>query len=128
MVFGGATGTLPVDLGSLAQYIKPSIINLGVTLDPELKFNSQIKAVVKSSFFHLRQLAKIKPILSRQHYEIHTFVTTRLDYCDALYVGVSGYCLWMLNRPLLCLFLNQFLKPNSSPWPLTPSKRSTLST
>lgn len=90
MVFGGTTG--PVDLGSLAPYIKPSITNLGVKVDPELKFDSQIRAVVKSSFFHLRQLAKIKPILSRQHFEtvIHAFVTTRLDYCNSLYVGVSG--------------------------------------
>ncbi|XP_042341014.1 uncharacterized protein LOC121942011 [Plectropomus leopardus] len=49
-----------------------------------------LSSVVKSSFFQLRQLAK--PILSRQHFEtvIHAFVTTRLDYCNALYVGVSG--------------------------------------
>ncbi len=43
-------------------------------------------------FFQLRQLAKIKPYLPRQHFETvtHAFVTTRLDYCNALYVGVSG--------------------------------------
>ena len=92
MVFGGATGIPPVDLGSLAQYIKPNITNLGFKVDTELNLNCQIKAVAKYSFFHLRQLAKIKPILSRQHFEtvIHAFVTTRLDYCNALYVGVSG--------------------------------------
>ena len=61
-------------------------------MDPELNLNSHIKAVVKSSFFHLRQLAKIKPILSRQHFEtvIHAFVNTQLDNGNALYVGVSG--------------------------------------
>ncbi|KAK7156044.1 hypothetical protein R3I94_006195 [Phoxinus phoxinus] len=34
----------------------------------------------------------IKPFLSSQHFErvIHAFVTTRLDYCNALYGGVSG--------------------------------------
>uniref|UniRef100_A0A671UFZ1 Reverse transcriptase domain-containing protein n=1 Tax=Sparus aurata TaxID=8175 RepID=A0A671UFZ1_SPAAU len=92
MVFGGATRTPPSDLGSLAQYIKPNITNLGFKVDPELNLNCQIKAVVKASFFHLRQLAKIKPILSRQHFEtvIHAFVTTRLDYCNALNVGISG--------------------------------------
>ncbi len=44
-------------------------------------------------FFQLRQLAKTKPYLPRQHFEtvIHAFVTTRLDYCNALYVGVSGF-------------------------------------
>ncbi len=92
MVFGGTTGTSLVDLGALAQYIKPTITNLGVKIDSDLKLDSQIRAVVKSSFFQLRQLAKIKPYLSGQHFEtvIHAFVTTRLDYCNALYVGVSG--------------------------------------
>ena len=66
--------------------------NLGVKVDSDLKFDSQIKSVVKSSFFQLRQLAKIKPILQKRHFEtvIHAFVTTRLDYCNALYAGVSG--------------------------------------
>ncbi len=92
MVFGGTTGTPLVDLGALAQYIKPTITNLGVKIDSDFKFDSQIRAVVKSSFFQLRQLAKIKPYLTRQNFEtvIHAFVTTRLDYCNALYVGVSG--------------------------------------
>ena len=80
-----------LDLGSLVQHIKPTITNLGVKMDVDLKLDSQIRAVVRSSYHHLRQLAKIKPILSRQQFEtvIHAFVTTRLDYCNALYVGVS---------------------------------------
>ena len=58
----------------------------------DLKLDSQIRAVVRSSFYHLRQLAKIKQISSRQQFEIviHAFFTTRLDYCIALYVGVSA--------------------------------------
>ena len=81
-----------IDLGSLAQYIKPSITNLGVQVDLELKIDNQIKAVVITSFFHLRQLAKMRPILSRQQFEtvIHAFVTTQLDYCNALFVWVNG--------------------------------------
>ena len=66
--------------------------NLGVKVNADHKFDCQIKAVVKSNFFQLRQLAKIKPVLQRHHFEtvIHAFVTTRLDYCNALYMGVSG--------------------------------------
>ena len=92
MVFGGTSVTLPqVDLVSLAQYHEPIVNNLGVKVDSDLKFDSQIKAVVESSFFQLRQLAKIKPVLQRQQFEtvIHAFVTTRLDYCNALYMGVN---------------------------------------
>ena len=92
-VFGCTSVTLPqVDLVSLAQYHKPIVNNLGIKVDSDLKFDSQIKAVGKSSFFQLRQLAKIKPFLQRQQFEtvIHAFVTTRLDYCNALYMGVGG--------------------------------------
>ena len=70
MVFGGTTGTPPVALGSSAQYRKPSVTNLGLKWTLSLSLTVRlIKAVVKSSFFHLRQLAKIKPILLRQHFE-----------------------------------------------------------
>lgn len=88
MVFCGTTGSSPVDLGYLAQYTKPTMSNLGVKMDSELNLDSQIGVVMKLSFFQLRQLAKIKP----QHFEtvIQAFVTSRLDNCNALYVGVSG--------------------------------------
>ena len=29
-------------------------------------------------------------VMSSMPFDIHAFVTTRLDYCNALYVGVSG--------------------------------------
>ena len=93
IVFGGAIGIPPpVDLGSLAQVVKPVVTDLGFKVDSQLKLDNQIKYVVKSSFFQLRQLAKIKQILSRQLFEnvIHAFISTRLDYCNALYVGVGA--------------------------------------
>uniref|UniRef100_A0A8C6NJ32 Reverse transcriptase domain-containing protein n=1 Tax=Nothobranchius furzeri TaxID=105023 RepID=A0A8C6NJ32_NOTFU len=100
MIFGSPTETPNVFVDSLAQFVKPTVANLGVKVDCDLKFEHQIKAVVKSGFFHLRQLAKIKPILSQQHFEtvIHAFVTTRLDYCNALYIGVSASCISHLQR------------------------------
>lgn len=100
MVFGSPTETPNVYVDSLAQYVKPTVTILGVKVDCDLKFENQIKAVVKSSFFHLRQLAKIKPVLSRQHFEtvIHAFVSTRLDYCNALYIGVSASYISHLQR------------------------------
>lgn len=59
-------------------------------MDADLNFGSQIKAVVKSSFFQLRQLTKIKTVLQRRHFETVAFITTQLDYCNALYMGDSG--------------------------------------
>ena len=87
----GTCDPLPFDLGPLAQYVKPTVSNLGFKMDNDFKLDRQISLVVKSSFFHLRQLAKVKPFLSTKHFEtvIHAFITSRLDYCNALYLGAS---------------------------------------
>ena len=64
--------------------------DLCVTLDPDLSFDEHIKTVSKTAFFHLRNIAKIRSFLSKNDAEkcIHVFVTSRLDYCNAL---LSGY-------------------------------------
>lgn len=69
MVFGKISA-------SLALYLKPTITNLKDQIDSDLKLDSHIKALVKSSFFHMRQLAEIKPVLQRRDFEkvIHTFL------------------------------------------------------
>lgn len=50
VVFGDTTLPSPLDLGSLDQYSKLTVTNLGVELNQELKLGSQIKKVVGRSF------------------------------------------------------------------------------
>ncbi len=40
---------------------------------------------VNSCFYHLRRLAKVKTFLSLKNFEIviHSFITSRLDYCNS---------------------------------------------
>ncbi len=80
-----------VNLGVLAPYVKPYVKNLGVVLDSALRLDRQINQVVKSSFYQLRTLVKIKSFLYFTNFErvIHAFITTRLDYCNSLYLGIS---------------------------------------
>lgn len=87
-----------LDLGPLAQYVMPTITDLEVKIDADMKLNKHVGLVVKSSFFQLRQLSKLKPILSKQNFEtvMHAFVTTRLDYCNALFFGDE----WIVSRRL----------------------------
>uniref|UniRef100_A0A8C6MBL6 Reverse transcriptase domain-containing protein n=1 Tax=Nothobranchius furzeri TaxID=105023 RepID=A0A8C6MBL6_NOTFU len=77
--------------GQLASHIKPSLRNLGVTFDPALILNSHVSSLIRSSFFHLRNIAKLSPILSRSELEtvIHTFISSRLDYCNSLFTCLS---------------------------------------
>ena len=92
IVFGPTGGqNAPLVLDSLVPYIKPNVTNLSVQIDRDFKLDKQINSVVKSSFCQLRILPKVKPFLSFNDFErvIHCFITTKLDYCNALYVGVS---------------------------------------
>ena len=80
-----------VDVGSLSMYCKSMVKNLGVIFDNSLKFDKQVNAVVRSGFFQLRILTKVKSFLSFEDLErvMHAFVTSRLDYCNALYAGIN---------------------------------------
>jgi len=102
IVFGPSvsTGSNKINLGYLQPFVSPSVRNLGVEFDNSLKFNKHISSVIGSSFFHLRLLAKIKTFLSGKSLEvaIHAFITTRLDYCNSIYYGISSLkfliCKW----------------------------------
>ena len=78
-------------LGPLAAHNHSSAKSLGVLFDSSFKFDKQISSVVKSSFFQLRVLPKVKGYLSTKDFEriIHAFITSRLDYCNSLYVGLD---------------------------------------
>ncbi len=73
--------------------------NLGVVFDEHLKFDRQINSVVKSSFFQLRLLSKAKSFLSFKNLEkvIHAFITSKLDYCNSHYTGISQTALSRLQ-------------------------------
>ncbi len=88
-----------LDFKHLHSFISPHVRNLCVVFDNHLKFNKQISSVVGSSFFHLRSLSKIKPFLSEVSLEtaIHAFITSRLDYCNSLYYGISKIQIYRLQ-------------------------------
>ena len=77
-------------LSHLSTFVKPSAKSLGVIFEPKLCFKKQINNVIKNSYFQLRVIAQLKPSLSFKDLEtvIHAFITSRLDYCNALYYGL----------------------------------------
>lgn len=78
-------------IGSLDSHCRPFARNLGVIIDSDFKFNKQISSTVKTTFFQLRQLAKVKSNLPRNDFArvIHTLVTLRLDNCNSLFIGLD---------------------------------------
>ncbi len=66
-----------------------AVKNLGVILDSNLSFENHISHVTKTAFFHLRNIAKLRNMLTVSDAEklVHAFMTSRLDYCNALLGG-----------------------------------------
>ncbi len=86
--------TLPNDIVTLNDITLASsttVRNLGVIFDQDLSFDSHIKQTSRTAFFHLRNIAKIRPILSQKDAEklVHAFVASRLDCCNSLLSGCT---------------------------------------
>ena len=67
-----------------------SATNLGVIMDETLSYDDHVKKVCKSSFFHLRNISRIRKYLTKKSVEviIHALITTKLDYCNSLMYGL----------------------------------------
>ena len=73
--------------------------NLGVILDDELSFQKHIIKVVKSCFFSIRTLSRIKCFLTVEQLRtaICSYVFSKLDYCNSLYFGINDSLLRKLQ-------------------------------
>ncbi len=60
--------------------------------DSNISFDSHVSSICKTAFFHLKNISKLRPMLSMSNAEmlIHAFTTSRLDYCNALLGGCSA--------------------------------------
>ncbi|RJG15175.1 hypothetical protein D4A39_16695, partial [Alcanivorax profundi] len=93
IIFGPHTQRESVSshLESLSLKPKNQVRNLGVIMDSDLNFNSHIKAITSTAFYHLKNIARIKGIVSKPDLErlIHAFISSRLDYCNGLHTGLT---------------------------------------
>ena len=84
--------SIRMSLGSLASNVTDIAKNLGIFFDSHMNLEFHVNKVTQSCFYHLRNIKKIKPILTTQDLEkiIHAFVSSRLDYCNGLYSTLSS--------------------------------------
>ncbi len=68
-----------------------SVRNLGVLFDSNLSFDSHVSSIWKIEFFHLKNISKLRPMILMSNAEvlIHAFMTSMLNYCNALLGGCS---------------------------------------
>ncbi|XP_058023847.1 uncharacterized protein LOC131190529, partial [Ahaetulla prasina] len=64
--------------------------NLGVLLDGRLSFEDHLTTVSRKAFYHVRLIRQLRPFLDRDALctVTHALVTSRLDYCNALYMDL----------------------------------------
>ena len=79
-------------LGPLTPNVKSATRNLGVILDSNFSLEKYVKKVVKSCFYQLRNISKIRSVLSFGNTEkiIHALISSRLDYCNSLYTCLNN--------------------------------------
>ena len=65
--------------------------NLGFIFDSDMSFSDQIKSVSKSCHFHIRDIRRILHLLplSAATALANSLVSSKLDYCNSLYSGIS---------------------------------------
>ncbi len=92
IAFGNKDAVLKVNAyhDSRGQTTKNQVRNLGVILETDLSFSSHVKAVTKSAYYHLKNIARIRSFVSSQDLEklVHAFITSRVDYCNGLLTGL----------------------------------------
>ena len=77
---------LSVNVGEsqITQSLK--VRDLGVTFNQFLNFDDHITAICRSTYFHIRNIGKIRNLLSYNAYStiIHALISCRLYYCNSL--------------------------------------------
>ncbi len=83
---------LTLDGCSVDSLSSVRIRNLGVLFDSNLSFDSHVTSICKTAFFYLKNISKQRPMLSMSNAEmlINAFMTSMLDYCNALLGGCSA--------------------------------------
>ena len=76
-----------------------NVKNLGVFMDSTLTLNKQVVELKKKSFRVIRNINKIRFLLSKEQLKIvvNSLVVSCLDYCNGLYIGMSEKLLYQLQ-------------------------------
>ena len=95
------------DLSGLSVIVGDSIIqqssevrNLGIIFDQFLSFDDYISSVCRSTHFHLRNIGRIRHLLSQNVTAqlIHALISIRLDYCNSILYNLPKNSILRLQR------------------------------
>ena len=104
IVFRSATARVTPDettvnvCGSVVSLL-PTIRDIGVILDNGLDMSAQVSNACRGTYFHLFHIAKIRKCLDTAACKtlVHSLVTSRIDYGNAVLYGISDRLLHRLE-------------------------------
>jgi len=87
-------------VGDVCVQSASCVKDLGVLLDEKLTMADQISQMCRSAYFQLRSIAHIRRYLTSAAAKalVHSLVTSRLDYCNSLLVGLPSASIQKLQR------------------------------
>ena len=86
--------------GTEVSVASEPVRNLGAMFDSQLTMAPHVKSVVKKSSFHLRNIGKARRVLTEDTTKtvMQSLVMSRLDYCNALLIGIQQDLIAKLQR------------------------------
>ena len=100
----------------LGNQVSPaqSFRNLRVVFDSNFSFSDHVSQVIKSTRVHARDLYRIRPLLDLNTSVLlaNPLVSSRLDYCNSLFLSITDFQLRRLQlvQNSLCRVVTQSLK------------------
>ena len=77
-----------------------SVQNLGYLMDSKLKNDAHINKVCSTCFLYLQNIIKVRHLMDKKTAQVvvQTLVLSRIDYCNALMMGLAEYQINKLQR------------------------------
>ena len=99
-----AVTDIHIQVGDVSIASSKSFKNLGVLFDQTLGLKQHITHICQSAFMQLRNIRCLKQYLSADALVTvaHAFISSRLDYCNSLLVGIPDNCCVKLQRVQNC--------------------------
>ena len=98
------SGKLVITIGEDSIGTSDNVKNLGVLSESDFAFSDHITSIINAANFQLFHLSCIRKYLTPAalHIAVHSLVSSCLDYCDSLLVGLPKYQIPKLQDIMNC--------------------------
>eukprot|EP00919_Chromeraceae_sp_WS-2016_P047779 GHVR01113210.1.p1 GENE.GHVR01113210.1~~GHVR01113210.1.p1 ORF type:complete len:159 (-),score=7.37 GHVR01113210.1:140-616(-) len=88
-----------ITIGEHVVHVSEKARNIGVIFDSHASLIPHIETVCKKSFWNLKKISSLRPCLTHVIKTlVHAFITSNMDYCNSLYLGLQQSSLALLQR------------------------------